>query len=222
MRLILLGPPGSGKGTQAKLLATHYGLLHIATGDILRDAIRRNTPAGARARTFVESGQLAPDVLVNDLVRELFAQATPPTRFVMDGYPRTRAQAVTFNEILEQYNLPLARVVLLKVPDDEIVRRADGRRVCPNPECKAVYHLETNPPKVPGVCDLCHSELVKRKDDEPETVRARLKVYHRDTEELIPFYRNLGLLSDVSGTGSIEKVHLAIKGTLVPQAGQPC
>src|SRR5262249_39838612 len=162
------------------------------------------------------------DALVNDLIRELFAHDTPPTRFVMDGYPRTLAQAVVFNEILHQCNLPLDRVVLIKVPDDDIVRRAGGRRVCPNPECKAVYHLETNPPKVPGVCDLCHSQLVKRKDDEPETVRARLKVYHHDTEELIPFYHKLGLLSEVRGTGSIEEVHLAIKGTLDPRAGQPC
>src|SRR5262245_54810267 len=137
MRLILLGPPGSGKGTQANLLATDYDLQHIATGDILRDAIRRNTAAGSQARSYVESGRLVPDALVNDLIRELFAHDTPPTRFVMDGYPRTLAQAVVFNEILHQCNLPLDRVVLIKVPDDDIVRRADGRRVCPNPDSQA-------------------------------------------------------------------------------------
>jgi adenylate kinase len=220
MRLILLGPPGSGKGTQAKLLGKAHCLEHIATGDILRDAIARNTPAGAQARPFVESGRLVPDELVNELVRERFARPDRPTRFVMDGYPRTLAQARAFEEILREHGLPLDTVVLIDVPDEAIVQRVSGRWSCPS--CKAVYHSQTKPPRVAGVCDEDGTPLVQRADDKPETVRARLKVYHGDTEELVPFYRDRGLLKEVGGTGSIEEVYQKIAGVLPPQAGPSC
>jgi adenylate kinase len=207
MRLILLGPPGSGKGTQAKLLSRDHDLEHISTGDLLRAAKDQGTPLGLRARTYMDAGQLVPDELVNDLVAERFRRAGRPERFVMDGYPRTLAQAASFDALLHEEMLDLDAVVLLRVDDEEIVRRISGRRVCPNPACKATYHVGNNPPKVPGVCDLCGHPLVQRSDDRPETVRARLVVYHKDTVELIPHYRAQGLLREVQGEGEIKAVY---------------
>src|SRR5438132_417029 len=194
MRLILLGSPGSGKGTQAQLLSRNNRLEHIGTGDLLREAIRRDTPTGRRARPFVEAGQLVPDDLVNDLIAERFRRPDRPERFVMDGYPRTLAQARAFDAVLAQQGLGLDAVLLLKVSDEVIVRRLTGRWSCPKPGCMATYHTESNPPRVPGVCDDCGTLLVQRADDKVETVRARLVVYHRDTVELIPYYRARGFL----------------------------
>ncbi len=207
MRLILLGPPGSGKGTQAQLLCRRMNLEHIGTGDLLRAAIKARTPLGLRAEEFVHAGQLVPDNLVNDLVRDRFNQPGRHDRFVMDGYPRTVAQAVAFGQILTEHGLDLTRVLLLDVDDAAIIRRLSGRWSCPKAGCLATYHTESNPPKVPGVCDRCGSVLVQRDDDREETVRARLVVYHRDTAELIPFYRGRGLLREVSGHGEIEQVY---------------
>src|SRR5687767_12244177 len=160
MRLILLGPPGCGKGTQAKLLSKRLGLEHIGTGDLLRAAIRNQTPTGQRAKPFVESGNLVPDTLVNELVAERFAQSDRPARFVMDGYPRTVAQAEAFDAVLRQHGLPVDGVVLMTVPDSEIVQRVTGRWSCPTPSCKATYHIVINPPKVAGVCDECKGQLI--------------------------------------------------------------
>jgi adenylate kinase len=207
MRLILLGPPGSGKGTQAQLLCRRMNLEHIGTGDLLRAAIKARTPLGLRAEEFVHAGQLVPDELVNDLVRDRFNQPGSHDRFVMDGYPRTVAQAVTFDQVLAEHQLDVTRVLLLDVDDATIIRRLSGRWSCPKAGCLATYHTESNPPKVPGVCDRCGSVLVQRDDDREETVRARLVVYHRDTAELIPFYRERGLLREVSGHGEIEQVY---------------
>jgi adenylate kinase len=214
MRLILLGPPGCGKGTQANLLHQRLGLEHIGTGDLLREAIRLNTPVGQRARSFVESGQLAPDEVVNDLIAERFRRPDRPSRFVMDGYPRTVAQARTFDHVLTEQGLNLTNVVLLEVADEEIIRRLGGRWSCPKPGCKATYHTESNPPKVPGICDRDGTTLVQRADDKPETVRARLVVYHKNTEELIPHYQAMGLLRAVSGTGDVEEVYARIEKVL--------
>ena len=222
MRLILLGPPGCGKGTQAKLLNRRVQVEHIGTGDLLRNAIRLNTPVGLRARPFVESGQLVPDDVVNELVAERFARDDRPSRFVMDGYPRTLSQAASFDQVLRQQFLDLTAVVLLTVPDEEIVRRVSGRWSCPKPGCKATYHTEKNPPRVPAVCDDCGTALVQREDDRPETVRARLVVYHKDTVELIPHYEAQGLLHTVSGEGEIESVYANIMRVLTPLAGPKC
>jgi adenylate kinase len=217
MRLILLGPPGSGKGTQAQLLAKHNRLEHIGTGDILRAAIRQHTPAGERARPFVEIGRLVPDDLVNDLIAERFGRDDRPDRFVMDGYPRNLAQAAAFDGVLRQHDLDLTGVVLLEVPDAEIVRRLSGRWSCPAPNCKATYHTEHNPPRVAGICNNCGTALVQRDDDKEETVKARLKVYHKNTEELVPHYRRQGLLNAVDGTAEIEQVYANIMKVLTPQ-----
>ena len=222
MRLILLGPPGSGKGTQAKLLSQRCRLEHIGTGDIIRQAIRQDTPAGAAARPYVEAGQLVPDDLVNDLVAERFDGSARPNRFVMDGYPRTVAQASAFDGVLRSHDLDLTAVLLLDVGDEEIVRRLQGRWSCPKAGCLATYHTEKNPPRAPGICDECGTALVQREDDRVDTVRARLVVYHKNTEELIPYYRAQGLLREVPGQGEIEDVYAHLAQVLKPQAGPPC
>ena len=210
MRLILLGPPGSGKGTQAHLLCERLKLEHVGTGDMIRDAIARGTPAGLRAKPFLESGRLVPDDLVNDLVADRFRRDVRPGRFAMDGYPRTMGQAKAFDAVLRKSNLSLTAVVVLAVDDAEIVRRLSGRRVCPNPTCKATYHMVSNPPKLDGICDRCGTKLVQRNDDKEETVRERLRVYHADTIELIPYYRPRGLIREVPGRGDIEEIYANI------------
>jgi adenylate kinase len=221
MRLILIGPPGSGKGTQAKLLCTRLGLFHFGTGDILREAIRLNTPAGRRAQPYVVSGQLVPDDLVNELVADRFRREDRPERFVMDGYPRTLAQAVSFDQVLRQEFLKIDGVLRLEVDDNEIVRRLSGRWSCPNPGCKATYHTVFNPPRQPGVCDVCQTPLVQREDDREETVRRRLVVYHQNMGSLADYYRAQGLFHPVNGNGDIETIYADIIRVL-QKAGIPC
>jgi adenylate kinase len=222
MRLILLGPPGCGKGTQAQLLSKRHRLEHIGTGDLLRAAIAADTAAGQRALPFVESGRLVPDDLVNDIIAERFRRDDRPERFVLDGYPRTLAQAAAFDQVLRQAFLDLTAAIFLQVDDEEIVRRVSGRWSCPKPSCKATYHTEHKPPKVPGICDDCGSRLVQRDDDKPETVRARLVVYHKNILDLLPHYRGQSLLREVQGTGQIEEIYRNILEALKPQAGASC
>jgi adenylate kinase len=222
MRLILLGPPGSGKGTQAKLLSERLSLEHIGTGDILREAIRRETPLGKRAKPAVENGLLVPDELVNELVAERFERDDRPARFVMDGYPRTEAQAGAFDQVLRQHSLGLSAVVLLLVSDEEIIRRVSHRWSCPKPQCKRTYHTISNPPRVPGICDADGTALVQRADDSVDTLRERLRVYHRNIVGLVPHYRSQGLIHEVSGEGNIEDIYANIKRALGPQAGPSC
>lgn len=222
MRLILLGPPGCGKGTQAELLSQHHNLEHIGTGDLLRAAMSQKTPLGLRAKPFVDSGQLVPDDLVNDLIAERFRREDRPERFVLDGYPRTLAQAAAFDAVLREQFLDLTAVVLLQVDDEEILRRLAGRWSCPTPGCKATYHTDSNPPKVPGICDNCGGKLVQRSDDRPETVQARLVIYHENRVALIPHYRAQGLLREVPGTGTIETVYQNILKALNIKANPSC
>jgi adenylate kinase len=207
MRLILLGPPGSGKGTQAKLLADRLGLAHIGTGDTLREAIRVGTEWGRKAAPYVETGKLVPDDLVNELVADRFRRPDRPERFVMDGYPRTLAQAAAFDQVLRQQFLNMQAVVLLRVDDNEVVRRLSGRWICPNTTCGATYHLIKKPPLHTGVCDLCGSSLTQRIDDQEATIRERLRIYHNNTAELIPHYRAQHLLREVDGQGDIETIY---------------
>jgi adenylate kinase len=219
MRLILIGPPGSGKGTQAKLLGDRLGLVHIATGDILREAIRLGTAAGRKAKPFVKKGKLVSDDLVNELVADRFRREDRPERFVMDGYPRTLAQAASFDQVLRQHFLNLTAVIVLLVDDEEVLRRLGGRWICPNEECKATYHVTANPPRVAGICDRCGSKLIQRDDDKPETVRHRLQVYHQNTMELIPHYQRQGLVREVPGVGEIDKIYNNIVQVLPKEIG---
>jgi adenylate kinase len=204
MRVILNGPPGSGKGTQAKLLSQKYQLCHIGTGDILREAIRQDTPAGRQAKSFVTSGQLVPDDLVNEMVADVFRRDNRPEQFLLDGYPRTLAQAAALDQVLRQQFLDLSAVVVLTVPDAEIIKRLSGRRFCP--KCQATYHTQFKPPRRPGVCDECGTALVQREDDQEATVRRRLEAYHQNNVPLLAHYREQGLVREVDGQGSIESV----------------
>lgn len=222
MRLILLGPPGCGKGTQAKLLSERNGLEHIGTGDILREAIRQQTPAGRRAHPYVEQGQLVPDDLVNDVIAERFHLNDPPQCFVLDGYPRTLAQAIAFDGVLQQHSFDMTAVIFLQVSDEEIIARVGERWSCPKPGCKATYHTKSKPPKVPGICDYCGTKLIQREDDRPETVKARLVVYHMNIGPLLEHYRHQGLLHEVAGHGAIERVYGTIMKVLNGQANRKC
>jgi adenylate kinase len=208
MRLILIGAPGSGKGTQAKLLKERLHLVHIGTGDILREAVRTGSPLGHLAEPFIAKGQLVPDDLVNEVIADRFRQPDRPDRFVMDGYPRTLAQAASFDEVLHQQSLKLTAVLLFQVEDEVIVKRMTGRWSCRH--CKATYHLVNNPPRRPGICDVCNNRLVEREDDREETVRERLRIYHQNTEGIVAYYHAQGLLRPVAGEGSIEQIYMRI------------
>lgn len=219
MRLILVGPPGSGKGTQAKLLSKRLNLAHIGTGDILRESVRQGTPLGLLAAPYIASGHLVPDDLVNEVIVDRFRRDDRPERFVMDGYPRTLAQAASFDQVLRQQFLGLNAVLLFQVDDEEIVRRMSGRWSCPR--CKSTYHLINNPPKETGVCDHCGTKLIQRQDDREETVRERLRIYHANTMGMVPHYRAQGLLREVKGVGDIEQIYAQILH-LLHQDKAPC
>lgn len=209
MRLVLVGPPGSGKGTQAELLVKRLGLNYVGTGEILRDAIRRGTAMGKQVQPLMEMGRLVPDPIVNDVVAELFRGPNRPERFVMDGYPRTYSQAIAFDALLIQQYLNLDAVVSLEISDDEVVRRIGGRRVCSNPECASLYNVNepSRAPKKRDVCDRCGSPLIVRDDDKEETIRRRLVGFHANTDHLIEHYRKKNLLREVPATDAPETIY---------------
>ena len=197
--VILLGAPGSGKGTVAgKLASENEGLKHVSSGDLLRGAVAKGTSAGVEAKGYMEKGNLVPDALIAQMIKDVVAETTGDVTMLLDGFPRNLAQA----KILEEMGAPVKSAVLIDVPDSIIQDRIAGRRTCP--KCKAGYHVRNLPPKVEGVCDVCGEKLVIRKDDNPETVKDRLVVYHRETEPLIAFYRDKGLLKSVDGTIGVD------------------
>jgi adenylate kinase len=213
MRLVLVGPPGSGKGTQAEKLCERLGLTYIGTGNMFRDAIKQKTPVGLIAKPLIDQGLLVRDDVVNDLVAELF-RSKRPEKFVMDGYPRTYAQAIAFDSLLAQQFLNLHAVVNLTIADDEVVRRIGSRRCCENKECGASYNLAFRPPKKEGVCDRCGSKLILRDDDKEETIRRRLVEFHKNTDALIEHYRRAGILKEVSALDPMEVVYESIRQSL--------
>ncbi|MCD6382495.1 MAG: adenylate kinase [Candidatus Hydrothermae bacterium] len=208
--LILLGPPGSGKGTQAELFENRLGLKKISTGDILRDAIRKGTELGKLAKEHINRGELVPDDIVVALVEEALKKTSDG--YILDGFPRTIEQAKRLDRILEKLGKKLDAAVLFAVPDEEIIKRLSARRVCP--KCHAVYNMVTKPPKRDEICDICGTLLIMRDDDKPETVRRRIEVYRRDTEPLVDFYRDRGLLVEVKAVGDPEEVFNFIIGAL--------
>jgi adenylate kinase len=214
MRLVLVGPPGCGKGTQAEKLCVRLGLTYVGTGNILREAIKQNTPVGRAAKPLIDQGLLVPDSVVNDVVAELF-RTTHPEKFVMDGYPRTYAQAIAFDALLAQQFLKLDAVINLAIADDEVVRRIGSRRCCSNKECGVCYNIAFRPPKKDGICDRCQSPLIIRDDDKEETIRRRLVEFHKNTGALIEHYRRAGLLRDVSALDPMETVYRNIEKTLM-------
>lgn len=202
--VILLGAPGSGKGTVAgKLAAENTNLKHVSSGDLLRGAVAKGTDAGKRAKDYMEAGKLVPDELIATMIKDVVAETTGDVTMLLDGFPRNLAQA----KILEEMGAPVKSAVLIDVPDAIIQDRIAGRRTCP--KCKAGYHVKNLPPKVEGVCDKCGAELVIRKDDNPDTVKDRLTVYHSETEPLIAFYRDKALLRKIDGTADIADVAAA-------------
>ena len=204
MNLILLGAPGAGKGTQAEILCRELNIPTISTGNILRAAIKDGTPTGLEAKHFMDSGQLVPDDVIISIITERLAADDCRNGYILDGVPRTIAQA----EALEKAGIRFDAAISIEISDETITERMSGRRVCET--CGASYHLVAVPPKTPGVCDSCGGKLVQRKDDAPETVKARLEVYHKETEPLKDFYAQRGLLKPVENQPSVEETSRAI------------
>lgn len=208
MKIIMLGAPGAGKGTQAKQIADKYSIPHISTGDIFRANIKNGTELGKKAKQYMDQGALVPDELTCDLVMDRIQQDDCKNGFVLDGFPRTIPQAEALDAALGKINEKMEYAIDVDVPDENIVNRMSGRRACLN--CGATYHLISIPPKVEGICDRCGSEIVLREDDKPETVQKRLKVYHEQTQPLIDYYKNQGILKSVDGTQPMDEVFKAI------------
>ena len=212
MRVILVGPPGAGKGTQARVLQSTFGIPQISTGDLLREAVRAGTPLGKQAQTYMDKGELVPDSVVTGLVVERMEQADCAKGFLLDGFPRTIAQADAIAAELGRRNQHVDAVLSIVVPRQELVERLSGRWICRS--CQAMYHERFTPPKTRGVCDACGGELYQRSDDTAETVNARLEVYERLTAPLLSYYRERALLHDIDGMGAPETIAQRITMTL--------
>ncbi|MEE8124921.1 MAG: adenylate kinase [Nitrospirales bacterium] len=215
MRVIFLGPPGVGKGTQAEFIAQKYAIPKLSTGDLLRESVAKQTALGNEAQGYMERGELVPDAVVIGLVEEKLVSPECQGGFLLDGFPRTVKQANQLSTFLESTGVGLDCVVYFALAKDEIVKRISGRRSCP--QCKAVYHLESIPPKQDGVCDVCGKVLVQRNDDKPETIESRLTVYHEQTSPLIEYYKTRNLLCELDGAGLVS----AVQDRLMALLAQP-
>lgn len=204
MRLILLGPPGAGKGTQATRLVEKYEIPQISTGDILRAAVRQGTELGKSAKAYMDAGKLVPDAVVIGIIGERLREADCANGYILDGFPRTVAQADALKDTVAQLGQGIDHVLSVEVPNEELVQRLSGRRTCKG--CGAMYHLKFSPPKAAGRCDKCGGELFQRDDDQEATIRARLKVYDEQTAPLISYYRKAGLLRPIDGKGGMEEI----------------
>lgn len=212
MKIVMLGAPGAGKGTQAKMIAEKYRIPHISTGDIFRANIKNGTELGTEAKKYMDQGLLVPDELTVRILLDRVAQADCADGYVLDGFPRTIPQAEVLDQELGRLGEKIDYAINVDVPDESIVKRMSGRRACL--KCGATYHIEHIPPKQEGICDDCGSELVLRDDDRPETVQNRLKVYHDQTQPLISFYTEKGIMRVVDGTGEMADVFAAITDIL--------
>jgi adenylate kinase len=212
MRIILLGPPGAGKGTQAKLLVERLGVPQISTGDMLRAAVKTGTPLGREAKAYMDRGALVPDGVIIGLVRERLQAADCVRGYILDGFPRTVAQAEALEKTLLELRLSLDHVLCLEVPPEDLVVRIAGRRTCR--ACGAMFHVRFSPAKRDGVCDACGGETYQRDDDREETVRRRLEVYAQQTEPLVRFFDGRGLLRHIAGTGEIPEIFARMVGSL--------
>jgi adenylate kinase len=208
VNLILMGPPGAGKGTQAAHLKRKLGIAHLSAGDMLREQVKRATPLGIKAQEIMARGELVPDSLVSEMIESRLQEPDCRAGFLLDGYPRNLAQARTLDEILKRLGRRVDRVLALNVSPDELVRRLSGRRVCGS--CGAGYHLVSQPPKREGICDRCGQALTQRPDDRESVVRERLRVYEEQTRPLLSHYRELGLLAEVEGMGAPEAIAAAL------------
>lgn len=204
MKIVMLGAPGAGKGTQAQRIAEQYGVPHISSGDIFRKNLKEGTELGLRAKAYMDEGLLVPDELTTDLVISRLREEDCKDGYVLDGFPRTLPQARALSEKLKSEGARIDFALDIEVSDEEIVSRVSGRRICP--KCGAGFHTLYNKPRIDGICDICGAELKMRDDDRPETVLKRLEVYHAETEPLIAYYKEEGILRTVDGSQSIEKV----------------
>jgi len=209
VRIAFLGPPGAGKGTQARDLAQEWAVLHLATGDMLREAVAAGSPLGREAKDYMDRGALVPDDVIIRMMGERLGRADARRGFILDGFPRTIAQAEALGTLLKDLGLTLDTVVYFDVSEPELLRRLTGRRVCR--KCGHTYHLVSNPPRRPGVCDACGGELYQREDDSEATVRNRLDVYRRQTSPLLDYYRQRQMLTTVSGEGPVATIRDAIR-----------
>ena len=212
MRIIMLGAPGAGKGTQAKKIAEKYNIPHISTGDIFRANIKNGTELGVKAKSYMDQGLLVPDELVVDLVADRIQQDDAKAGYVLDGFPRTIPQAESLDAALAKMGQKIDYAIDVEVPDENIINRMSGRRACV--KCGATYHLQYAKPKAEGVCDVCGEQLILRDDDKPETVQKRLGVYHQQTQPLIDYYKNQNALKEVDGTKDMEDVFADIVAIL--------
>lgn len=204
MNLMVFGAPGAGKGTQAKFLIEKYGIPQISTGDMLRAAIANKSAMGMEAKKYMEAGELVPDATIIGIIKERLAEDDCKKGFILDGFPRTLAQAEALESMMQEMGIALDKVISLEVPDDLIVGRIAGRRVCT--KCGASFHVEFNPPKSEDICDYCGGELIIRKDDNPETVKSRLDAYHSQTAPLIAYYSKMGVMVELDGTKDVDEV----------------
>ncbi|ABB16065.1 adenylate kinase [Carboxydothermus hydrogenoformans] len=212
MKLLIMGPPGAGKGTQAEKIVKEFGITHISTGDMFRAALKNQTPLGLKAKEYMDKGELVPDEIVIAMVEERISAPDCAKGFLLDGFPRTIPQAEALDKKLAEMGITLDGVINIEVPREELIERLTGRRVCR--QCGATYHVKFNPPKVEGVCDACGGELYQRSDDSLETVSNRLDVYEAQTAPLKDYYAKTGLLKNIDGTKSIEEVFASIKNAL--------
>jgi len=203
-RMIFVGPPGAGKGSQAKILSEKLNVPHISTGDMFRAHLKNDTKLGLLAKQYINQGLLVPDDVTHDMVKERFNEKDVQNGFILDGYPRNPLQAQFLDTLLKEHGMSLDIIINITSDDDIIIKRITGRRSCPT--CGAIYHIENNPPKVFGICDKDQTPLVQRKDDTEETVVKRLKVYYEETFPLIEYYKNKGLLVDIDGNGEILEI----------------
>jgi adenylate kinase len=214
MRIVLLGGPGSGKGTQAKKLVDKLGVPQISTGDIFRAALKEGTPMGLKAKTYMDKGELVPDDVVIGVVEERLAKPDLDKGYMLDGFPRTLAQAEALDKIIVSQGKSINHAILVDVPDEELVARLSGRRTCRNSDCGKMYHVMFNRPKRDGICDACGSELYQRDDDSEDTIRERLTVYNNQTAPLIDYYDKKQLLRRVAGVGPIDEIFASIQKVL--------
>ncbi len=212
MRMILLGPPGAGKGTQAKMLIEKLSIPQISTGDILRAAVKEGTPLGLEAKSYMDSGGLVPDGVIIGIVKERTAEEDCRNGYILDGFPRTIAQAEALGRMLADTKQSIGAVVSMTVDEEELVKRLTGRRTCRS--CGFGFHVEFKPPAKEGVCDKCGGELYQRDDDQEKAIRERLAVYRRQTQPLIDYYRGQGTLKEINGLGAIDEIQQRILGAL--------
>ena len=204
MNILIIGAPGTGKGTMSEKLIEKYGIVHVSTGDMLRESVKNGTEVGKKAHGYMERGELVPDEVIHDIILERFAQKDMENGILMDGYPRTLAQAEDLDTIRASLGKKVDCVLNLELDEQVLIGRITGRRTCPN--CKAIYHIQNMPPKVEGICDICGSQLVTRKDDTVESLRVRLDAYHESTKDVIGYYEKQGIVKNINADQSVEKV----------------